>query len=155
MPYIIAKRAVFVSAGAIAETSKISSPESFDTMLPFPVNREPSVVVPKSTPNVRNRSVHAKCYLNRAESMPSDAFAEKKAVALAKASRRCTIRQVHQAKPDPDEFSATAGGVDAGLESFFAAVPLRRVTGDIPRLSEVYPKYDFEANLWPKGANST
>ena len=87
--------------------------------------------------------------------MPSDAFATKKAISSAKASRRYTIRQAHQAKPDPDEFSVKAGGVDAGLESFFATVPLRRAKDDIPRLSEVYPKYDFEANLSQKEVNST
>ena len=112
-------------------------------------------VVAKKLSNVRNRSVHAVLYSDRAKNTPSGAFAAKKAVASAKASRRCTIRQVHQAKPDPDEFSAKAGGVDAGLESFFAAVPLRRVTDDIPRLSEVYPIYNFEANLPQKEANLT
>ena len=111
-------------------------------------------VVAKKLSNARNQSVHAVLYSDRAKNTPSGAFAAKKAVASAKASRRCTIRQVHQAKPDPDEFSAKAGGVDAKPENFFATAPLRRVTDGIPHLSEIYPKYDFEANLWQKGANS-
>ena len=117
--------------------------------------REYLFAVAKKLPNVPNRSVRVRWYLNRAKSMPSGAFAAKKAVASAKASRRCTIRQVYQAKSDPDEFSAKAGGADAGLESFFAAVPLRRVKDGIPRHSETYPTYNFEANLPQKEANLT
>ena len=117
--------------------------------------REYLFAVAKKLPNVPNRSVRVRWYLNRAKSMPSGAFAAKKAVASAKASRRCTIRQVHQAKPDPDEFSAKAGDVDAGLESFFAAVPLRRVKDDIRIPWETHPVYDFEANLPQKEANLT
>ena len=108
--------------------------------------REYLFAVAKKLPNVPNRSVRVRWYLNRAKNMPSDVFAAKKAVASAKASRRCTIRQVHQAKPDPHNSLAIIANDDAKLESFFATVPLRRVTDDIRIPWETHPVYDFEAN---------
>ena len=117
--------------------------------------REYLFAVAKKLPNVPNRSVRVRWYLNRAKSMPSDVFVTKKTVSLPKVSRRCTIRQAPQAKPDAYRLSAIVANDDAGLESFFAAVPLRRVADDIQLPSGTHPKYDFEANLWQKGVNLT
>ena len=83
---------------------------------------------------------------DRAKNMPSDAFAEKTTILLATVFRRCTIRQAHQAKPDPHNSSATVANDDAKLENFFATAPLRRVTDDIRIPWETHPVYDFEAN---------
>ena len=124
-------------------------------MFPSPASREPSVVVPKSTPNVPSQSVHAVLYSDRARNTPSGAFAAKKAVASAKVSRRCTIRQAPQAKPDAYRLSAIVANDDAVPENFFAAVPLRRVKDDISRLSGTHPKCDFEVNLSQREVNLT
>lgn len=111
-------------------------------------------VVAKKLSNARIRSVRAILYSDRAKNMPSDAFASKTVILSTKDFVRCTIDPKHQAKPDFYSSSATVANDDAKLENFFATAPLRRVTDGIPHLSEIYPKYDFEANLWQKGANS-
>ena len=117
--------------------------------------REYLFAVAKKLSNVPNRSVHTRWYLNRAKNMPSDVFASKTVILSTKDFVRCTIDPKHQAKPDFYSSSATLANDDAVLESFFAAVPLRRVTDGIPRHSETYPTYNFEANLPQKEANLT
>ena len=102
--------------------------------------------VAKKLSNVPNRSVHTRWYLNRAKNMPSDVFASKTVILSTKDFVRCTIDPKHQAKPDPHNSLAIIANDDAKLESFFATVPLRRVTDDIRIPWETHPVYDFEAN---------